>query len=59
MLALLNFRSSLREVVFCVFFTENLDEAMSCIDENHWIHDLTHLLIAAHVMVRSHVMTAV
>ena len=33
--------------------------AMSCIDENHWIHDLTHLLIAAPVMVRSHVMTTV
>ena len=53
MLALLNFRSSLREVVFCVFFTENLDEAMSCTDENHWIHDLTHLLIAVHVMAHA------
>ena len=60
MLALLNFRSSLRQVVFCVSFSENLDQAMSCIDENHWIHDLTHLLlIAADVLVRSHVMTAV
>ena len=55
-LALLNF-SQVCVRLFGVFFTANLDEAMSCTDEKHWIHDLNHRLIAARVSLS--VMTAV